>query len=107
MAPFGKRRDRNCPRAIRGEELDMKNSPTKPCPICDAAMVRMASDDSLIVHHCYGCATQVVMPTPRTRDRRRIVSPDRRAGACRASGFFDCRQIVVATPSAFEATVRV
>ena len=82
------------------------NSPTKPCPICATAMVRMASDESLIIHHCYGCATQVVMPTPRTRERRRILSPDRRAGTCRAGGFFDCRQIVVATPPVFEATVR-
>ena len=78
------------------------NSPKKLCPICASAMVRIASDDSLIVHHCYSCATQVVKPTPRTRDRRRILSPDRRAGACRGSGFFDCRQIVPATPSVFE-----
>ena len=82
------------------------NSPTKLCPICGAAMVRMASDDSLIVHRCYACATEVVKPTPRTRDRRRIRSPDRHAGACRASGFFDCRQTHLATPHIFAATVR-
>jgi hypothetical protein len=84
----------------------MMKTPTKSCPICDAAMVRIASDESLIIHHCYGCATQVVKPTPRTRDRRRILSPDRRAGACRGVGFFDCRQIVLPTPPVFEATLR-
>lgn len=82
------------------------HTPTKPCPICGAAMVHIASDESLIIHHCYGCATQVVKPTPRTRERRRILSLDRRVSACRAGGFFDCRQIAPAAPFVFVATAR-
>lgn len=57
-------------------------------------MTRLASDESLIIHHCYCCASEIVKPTPRTCDRRRIVSPERRMSACRSSEFFECRTVL-------------
>lgn len=69
----------------------MEHWNVKSCPVCGAAMLRVASDESLIIHRCDDCLAEVVKPTPRTRERRRIWPPERRTGGPRERGTLRCR----------------
>ena len=45
-----------------------KEQPRRLCPICRAAMVRVSTDDSQTIYHCYSCNAEIVVRSANAGD---------------------------------------
>jgi hypothetical protein len=49
-------------------------APTKPCPVCGLALMRIPTDGSSIVYRCHHCKIEVAKPVRRDPERRPVTS---------------------------------